>query len=173
MQTTGSVSTPISSGAERAARATSLWGDAFRRFKSNRVAAISAVFILVLALLAVLAPFISPFGYAQQNYSAVNASPSLTHPFGTDQLGRDLLSRLLYGARPSLLVAAGATLGAIFSLLVVVVLVARALRATGVIRDYRPRRAARRSTPQASPDPSPGEPEAARSALPPQGTSAA
>ena len=114
-QATGSVGTAMAQGGERAARSTSLWGDAFRRFRANRVAAISAVFILVLAVLAVLAPMISAYGYAQQNYSAVNAGPSLTHLFGTDQLGRDLLARLLFGARISL------TVGIVVQLVIVLI----------------------------------------------------
>ena len=103
-QATGSVDTTFTQEGTRAARATSLWGDAFRRFTGNRLAAASAIVILALAVLALLAPLISPDSYWHQNYSAINAGPSLSHPFGTDQLGRDLFSRLLYGARISLAV---------------------------------------------------------------------
>ncbi len=89
-------------GWERSARQSSLWFDAFRRFKRNRLAAASAIFIITLAVLAIFAPIVSPYSYSDQNYGAINKSPSLSHPLGTDQLGRDMLSRLLFGARISL-----------------------------------------------------------------------
>jgi oligopeptide transport system permease protein len=89
-------------GWERRALKSSLWLDAFRRFKQNRLAAAAAIFIILLALFAIFAPIVSPYTYWDQNYSAINQSPSLSHPLGTDQLGRDLMSRLLYGARISL-----------------------------------------------------------------------
>ncbi len=87
---------------ERAAVKNSLWQDAFRRFRSNRIAAASAVFIIVLALFAIFAPIVSPYSYSEQNYDSINKSPTLSHPLGTDQLGRDMFSRLVFGARISL-----------------------------------------------------------------------
>lgn len=90
------------SGWERSAKKTSLWRDAFRRFRQNRLAAAAAVFIILLGLFAIFAPMVSPYSYAEQNYHAINASPSLSHPLGTDQLGRDMFSRLVFGARISL-----------------------------------------------------------------------
>jgi len=87
---------------DRGARQNSLWRDAFRRFAQNRLAAAAAVFIIILALAAIFAPMVSPYNYADQNYSAINVSPSLSHPLGTDQLGRDMFSRLVFGARISL-----------------------------------------------------------------------
>ncbi len=87
---------------ERATHKSNLWLDAFRRFRRNRLAAASAVFIIVLALFAIFAPMLMPYSYWFQNYSAINVSPSLSHPLGTDQLGRDMFSRLVFGARISL-----------------------------------------------------------------------
>ncbi len=89
-------------GWERSALQSSLWLDAFRRFRGNRIAAASAVFIIVLALFAIFAPIVSPYSYSEQNYSSINKSPTLAHPLGTDQLGRDMFSRLVFGARISL-----------------------------------------------------------------------
>jgi oligopeptide transport system permease protein len=86
----------------RTARESNLWRDAFRRFRQNRLAAASAVFIVFLALAAIFGPMISPFSYQHQDYSAINRSTSGSHPLGTDYLGRDMLVRLLFGARISL-----------------------------------------------------------------------
>lgn len=80
------------------------WRQVGRRFRRNRVAMAGLGFIVVVALAAVLAPLIAP-----QNPDAignvVNGGPSLAHWLGTDNLGRDTLSRLLYGARVSLQVS--------------------------------------------------------------------
>ncbi|MDP2918959.1 MAG: ABC transporter permease [Dehalococcoidia bacterium] len=79
-----------------------LWGDAFIRLRRNYLALAGAVFILLLALAAILAPLITPYGFADQNLDEIMESPSWKHPMGTDELGRDAFARLLYGARTSL-----------------------------------------------------------------------
>jgi oligopeptide transport system permease protein len=61
-------------------------------------------FIILLSLLAIFAPLLTPYGFADQNYDEIQEGPSWTHPMGTDQLGRDTFARLLYGARTSLAV---------------------------------------------------------------------
>lgn len=66
--------------------------------------AISAAVLLLLVLAAVFAPVISPFGYADQNLPMANSEPSARHWLGTDEFGRDLLSRIIHGARTSLVV---------------------------------------------------------------------
>ena len=67
-------------------------------------------FILILLIIcAVLAPWIAPYSYSYQNLSLGASPPSADHLLGTDVLGRDLLSRILYGARISLLVGFVAT----------------------------------------------------------------
>ncbi|MEW6034348.1 MAG: ABC transporter permease [Chloroflexota bacterium] len=81
-----------------------LWGDAFIRLRRNRLAVAGTVIILVIALGALLVPFISPYDFAKQNYDAISLGPSWAHPLGTDELGRDVFARLLYGARTSLAV---------------------------------------------------------------------
>ena len=87
----------------------SLWSDALRKLLKNR-AAMFGVFILVsLIILAILAPVISPYPYDYQNLELGASAPSRAHLLGTDTLGRDLLSRLLYGSRVSLMVGFVAT----------------------------------------------------------------
>ena len=82
----------------------SLWQDAIRRLIQNRAAMVGGITILVLIILAVFAPWIAPYSYSYQNLDIGASPPSAEHLLGTDVLGRDLLSRLLYGARISLLV---------------------------------------------------------------------
>src|SRR4051794_9464624 len=90
------------------ARATSkvegFWAGAFRRLRRNRLALASGIFIIALALAAIIVPVIYPTTYAEQNYDAVTQPPSWQHPMGTDQLGRDIFIRLIFGARISLTV---------------------------------------------------------------------
>lgn len=80
------------------------WQDVWRRLKSNKVAMASLYLIILLILIAIVGPFLSKFDYRTQDKNALNIGPSLTHLFGTDDLGRDLYVRTLYGARISLLV---------------------------------------------------------------------
>ena len=87
----------------------SLWQDALRRLIQNRAAMIGGITILVLIILAIFAPWIAPYSYSYQNLDIGASPPSAEHLLGTDVLGRDLLSRLLYGARISLLVGFVAT----------------------------------------------------------------
>ena len=87
----------------------SLWQDAVRRLIQNRAAMIGGITILLLIILAVFAPWIAPYSYSYQNLDIGASPPSAEHLLGTDVLGRDLLSRLLYGARISLLVGFVAT----------------------------------------------------------------
>ena len=87
----------------------SLWQDAVRRLIQNRAAMIGGITVLVLIILAIFAPWIAPYSYSYQNLDIGASPPSAEHLLGTDVLGRDLLSRLLYGARISLLVGFVAT----------------------------------------------------------------
>ncbi|MGQ9584410.1 MAG: ABC transporter permease [Anaerolineae bacterium] len=84
--------------------ATSLWGDAWRRLKRNRAAVGSMVFLILLVLVAIAAPLLTPHSPYTPDFSLALQPPSPEHPLGTDELGRDLIARLLYGARVSLAV---------------------------------------------------------------------
>ena len=86
-----------------------LWRDALKRLKANRLALAGAIFLVILILLALLTPFIAPYEYDFQNRGLSSSGPSLNHWLGTDYLGRDLLTRMLYGSRISLLVGFVAT----------------------------------------------------------------
>jgi peptide/nickel transport system permease protein len=78
-------------------------GMAARRFARHRTALVSAVFVVVLTVLALLASRVAPYDPLAQNLGTILAAPSAAHPLGTDDLGRDVLSRLVFGARLSLL----------------------------------------------------------------------
>src|SRR5438105_8907187 len=80
----------------------SLWRDAWRRLRRNRAAMAGAVVLVVLGVVAMAAPLIAPYGPAEQDYDHVLERVSLYHPFGTDNFGRDIYSRVIYGARISL-----------------------------------------------------------------------
>ena len=71
--------------------------------------------VALLILIAIFAPVIAPYDFAEQNYSAMMKKPSAEHLFGTDLFGRDIFSRVIYGARYSLLIALLCTIAAFFS----------------------------------------------------------
>ena len=87
----------------------SLWEDAWRRLLANKAAVGGGVILCVLITLAMLAPWIAPHSYSYQNLDLGAQPPSSTFFLGTDTLGRDLFSRILYGARVSLMVGFVAT----------------------------------------------------------------
>jgi ABC-type dipeptide/oligopeptide/nickel transport system permease subunit len=74
----------------------------WRRFRRNRFAVAGAVFIVVLIVLAIVAPLIAPYGPTEKDTLSINESPSGAHWLGTDDVGQDILTRVLYGARVSL-----------------------------------------------------------------------
>lgn len=87
----------------------SFWHDVWDRFRSNRRALIGLIVLLFIVLLAVLGPLFSPYPYDGMG-TEVNCGPSAAHWFGTDALGRDLFTRVLYGIRISLFVGFVSTL---------------------------------------------------------------
>lgn len=93
--------------------------DVLHRLMKNKLAVVGLVVIILLILIAIFAPFLAPYGYEEQDLMATYQSPNATHLLGTDNLGRDILSRLIYGSRQSLRigvlsVAIAATLGITF-----------------------------------------------------------
>jgi oligopeptide transport system permease protein len=96
----------------RAGASAGLWSDAWKRLRKNRLAILGLILVIALLILAVIGPFITPYPFAAQDLAAVRANNNQPlgplespHILGTDQLGRDLLSRLLDGARISMSVA--------------------------------------------------------------------
>jgi len=89
----------------RAEKAQGLWTDAVSRLLQNRAATASLLFIGALLLVAAAAPWLAPYAYDAQHLDRTWQSPSAQHLLGTDAFGRDVLSRLIYGARVSLTVA--------------------------------------------------------------------
>lgn len=88
----------------------SLWGDARQRLLSNRAATASAVVLLLLTAAVVLGPMLLPWEYDVIDWEHIAEGPSAAHWLGTDQIGRDLLVRLLEGGRISLMIGCVATL---------------------------------------------------------------
>jgi peptide/nickel transport system permease protein len=100
----------IAVGNERASRARRL----FRRFASRPLAVAGLLGVIIVVLIAILAPLITPYDPAHGDYSHVFLAPfSAGHLFGTDDLGRDVLSRLIQGSRSSLSAGVAATVLAI------------------------------------------------------------
>lgn len=86
-------------------RQRSLWGDAWRRLVRNKLAVVGLVIVVSFVLLAALAPLLAPYGQSEVvDPRLTTYGPSWTWPLGLDQNGRDVFSRLLYGARVSLVV---------------------------------------------------------------------
>ena len=96
--------------------------DAWAHFKKNKRAMMGLVFLALMVLLAVFVPIFSPYTYDEMDFAQINALPNAAHWLGTDKFGRDILVRVMYGARISLSVGVcaailnvviGATYGAI------------------------------------------------------------
>lgn len=93
-----------SAGEDSGRLSVTYWQDVWMRLKQNKLAMLGLVTITLLVLMASFGPYLSGFGYEQQDLNIVNQPPSFAHWFGTDSLGRDLFTRVWYGARISLLV---------------------------------------------------------------------
>lgn len=82
-----------------------------RRFARRQpLGAVSAAILIVLVIVAVFAPLFAPYSEVETNVGPTLSGPSVAHPFGTDNLGRDVLSRIIFGARISIYVGLGAPL---------------------------------------------------------------
>lgn len=89
------------------------WHDAWRAFRKNKIAMAGLIMIIFFILIALLAPVIAPYDYKAQELADRLKPPSSEHWFGTDDLGRDLFTRVLYGARISLWVGTFSVVGSI------------------------------------------------------------
>ncbi|PYM24698.1 MAG: peptide ABC transporter permease [Candidatus Rokuibacteriota bacterium] len=101
---------PLAADLGLATRGSSLWRDGVRRLRRNRLAMAGGAVIVVLCFIAIFADVLAPLPYTKTNFGRLNEAPTRDYPLGTDQLGRDLLSRMIYGARVSMLVGLGAQL---------------------------------------------------------------
>ena len=97
---------------ERPRASAGLWSDAWGRLRKNKLAILGLILVVALLVLAIIGPFITPYPFSAQDLAGVRANKNqpldplqTAHILGTDQLGRDLLSRLLDGARISVSVA--------------------------------------------------------------------
>ena len=106
------VSSPIDRPIAQPRRSAGLWADAWSRLRKNKLALVGLALVLWLLFVGIFGPFLAPWPYDYQDTEAVLAAGggplppgSPNHILGTDQLGRDLLSRLLDGARISMAVA--------------------------------------------------------------------
>ena len=91
------------------AKARGQFARAWERFKRNKLALVSLFFVAFLVFVAIFAPLIAPYGYDETNYAAIRAVPGTDgYLLGTDQIGRDILSRLIFSVRTALTIAIGA-----------------------------------------------------------------
>jgi peptide/nickel transport system permease protein len=90
-----------------------------RSTQRNWLAIVGVVLVVIFVIFALFAPWIAPQDPARIELATRLSPPSLAHPCGTDELGRDILSRLIYGARVSMLVGSSVVLGALFLGLVI------------------------------------------------------
>ena len=91
-------------------RQSNLWKDAWRRYVRNKAAVLAGAIFVLLVLFCVVWPIFSPYDPYAVDFAQKSQNPSWAHPFGTDQFGRDLLTRTALGGRVSMLIGFGATL---------------------------------------------------------------
>ncbi|NSL51822.1 nickel transporter permease [Calidifontibacillus erzurumensis] len=94
-------------------KVSSPWLEAWKGFKKNKLAVVGACIVLFFIILAIFAPIIAPSGFNEHEYGKTLQPPSSEHWFGTDDFGRDILSRVIFGARVSLWVGFFSVLGSI------------------------------------------------------------
>lgn len=99
---------PVAAGAP--IRQASLWRDAWRRYVRNKAAVLAGVVFVLIVLYAVIVPIFSPYDPDKVDFALAYLRPTLEHPFGTDQFGRDLFTRTALGGRVSILIGIGAAI---------------------------------------------------------------
>ena len=82
--------------------------DAWNRFRRNGLSMAGLVVVVIILIAAMVGPYLSPYSYEQQDFNSRNEMPSMKHFFGTDKFGRDLFTRIIYGARISMSVGIAA-----------------------------------------------------------------
>ncbi|AIQ62695.1 Glutathione transport system permease protein GsiD [compost metagenome] len=107
------VSFNLNPEAAPAEKASSPWRDAWKAFRRNKTAMLGLGIILFFIIIALLAPLIAPYDYKEQVLMDRLKAPSADHWFGTDDLGRDMFTRIIYGARISLWVGFFSVIGSI------------------------------------------------------------
>ncbi len=80
------------------------WPDVWRRLRQNKLAMSGLIVIVLILIMAIIGPSLNKFTYFEQDYSKINLKPNSTHLFGTDELGRDLCTRVWIGAKYSLII---------------------------------------------------------------------
>lgn len=98
------------SGETRRSQLAEVW----KRLRKNKLAMMGLILLLLLVLMAIFADVLAPFPYDEQNYSEVLQKPSWKHLMGTDEFGRDILSRVIHGSRISLRVGFISLMGGAF-----------------------------------------------------------
>jgi oligopeptide transport system permease protein len=88
----------------------SLWSDAWRRLRRNRLALVASIYLTLLVAVALVSTVWTPYRMSEIGVTATYATPSAAHLLGSDELGRDILSRLMVGAQVSLIVGVGTQL---------------------------------------------------------------
>ena len=91
-------------------RGRSQWGELWRRLRRNRSAVLGLIIAALLYVAALFAPWLAPYGYDEQNLDVVEQPPSWAYLLGTDEVGRDLLSRIIWGTRSAAFVSITVTL---------------------------------------------------------------
>jgi peptide/nickel transport system permease protein len=99
----------VAAAPEEIGEARPLRADVWRRFKRNRLAMVGLGFLIFLGLVAIFAPLIAPYSITERASGQFRQPPSADHWFGTDAIGRDMFSRIVYGARVSLRIGFAAT----------------------------------------------------------------
>ena len=94
----------------REIEARSLWGDAFRRLVRSKTSLLGLGIFMLFVFAAIFGLALSPYDYLRQDLYALEQGPSWAHPFGTDELGRDFLTRIIAGARTALFVGVFVTI---------------------------------------------------------------
>lgn len=94
---------------KKTARKSSLWADSWKQLRKNHAAIAGLVILIILIAASAAAPWLTPYSYEEQNLALGASKPSMQHLLGTDVLGRDLFTRLLYGGRTSFMVGICAT----------------------------------------------------------------